>query len=883
MAFSQVQCLDDSHVNWRSSESKPEFFYSEEQRLALEALVSKGPEAFYEVLKKENIRDFLSELELKKILETLETYDPGSEYIPRGDENSDFISQNGEQGPLPSLEYWPQRSDRSIPQLDLGWPETIAYRGVTRATVYMQPPIDCQPHIKEVVRKMIFQAQKVVAVVMDMFTDVDIFKDLLEASFKRKVAIYIILDETNLKYFLQMCERAQMHTGHLKNLRVRTTGGTEFFTRSATRFKGALAQKFMFVDGDKAMNGSYSFTWSAARTDRNVISVLSGQVVEAFDKQFQELYLLSRGVSLKSIPMDEEPEPEPVILPSVIPVTPANAVVKKLVNPKYALVKAKSAEQITNSNHASSDRNLTEKQRAETKGKAIPEGRVSERPNDLMEIAPPIHPGLLNLEKANMFDYLPTWVEPDPEPSEVLGYINIIDPKIKNIQLSQMNRIKVCDISQANAQHRQMLKQKMESVKKNQSNQPTPVSPCHLNTFSSSVQIQQAPDPTGQIQQAPDPTGQIQQAPDPTEQIQKAPDSTKQIQKAPDPTGEIQQAPDPMEQIQQGPDSTEQIQKAPDPVGQIQEAPEPSPTGKTQRKPKNGDAFATLAISAHLKQPPHTKVHDQIQDNGITTPVPKPRTVHVTDFISMKSVPAEGGAAKADDTQTQQPETDSATTKRNESPAKAEATGSHCKLTRQEAVSQKAAVCPTNGVQGGEAEEDEEDVYLTVSDQGSLSGSSTTHSHQHSSTSSISDECFEGPQFFCYGSRVQVSAGRGQSSIPPAQQGKIPGERKYQRDGARVKKDPSGPGSQQHWPNKGFGLGKNTQPSRLLQGTGSFPKTTRSTLSPFQESQRISEEIRTPLGIPLSKLSQSKHLKNRACQLSDPKRKPHGTTSRKDQ
>uniref|UniRef100_A0A674JKM4 Scaffolding anchor of CK1 domain-containing protein n=1 Tax=Terrapene triunguis TaxID=2587831 RepID=A0A674JKM4_9SAUR len=164
MALSQVQCLDDSHVNWRSSESKPEFFYSEEQRLALEALVSKGPEAFYEVLKKENIRDFLSELERKKIMESLETYDPGSEYIPRHggeDSDGDCTSQGGEGELAPSLEYWPQRSDRSIPQLDLGWPETAAYRGVTRAMVYMQPPIDGQAHIKEVVRKMIVQAQKV--------------------------------------------------------------------------------------------------------------------------------------------------------------------------------------------------------------------------------------------------------------------------------------------------------------------------------------------------------------------------------------------------------------------------------------------------------------------------------------------------------------------------------------------------------------------------------------------------------------------------------------------------------------------------------------------------------------------------------------------------
>ncbi|XP_070617549.1 protein FAM83G isoform X2 [Erythrolamprus reginae] len=466
MAFSQVQCLDNSHINWRSSESKPEFFYSEEQRLALEALVARGPEAFYEVLKKENIRDFLSELELKKVLETLETYDPGAD-LPLKDSRGcgDSGSQADEQGPGPSLEYWPERSDRSIPQLDLGWPEAIAYRGVTRAAVYMQPPIDYQPHIKEVVRKMIFQAQKVVAVVMDMFTDVDIFKDLLDAGFKRKVAIYIIIDESNLKYFLQMCERAQMHAGHLKNLRIGTIGGTEFFTRSAMTFKGALAQKFMFVDGDKAVCGSYSFTWSAARTDRNVISVLSGQVVEAFDKQFQELYPMSRSVSLKSIPMGEEPEPEPVILPTVVSLTPSNSTVKKMINPKYALVKAKSTEQVGNGK-ASSEKVITEP-RAEAQSKAIPEDRVSQRPSHLMEKVPSIHPGLLNLEKANMFDYLPTWVEPDPEPgSEVLGYINIIDPKVKNIQLSQINRIKVCDVSKANAQHRLLLKQQKEAKEK---------------------------------------------------------------------------------------------------------------------------------------------------------------------------------------------------------------------------------------------------------------------------------------------------------------------------------------------------------------------------------------------------------------------------------
>ncbi|XP_063286518.1 protein FAM83G [Pelobates fuscus] len=449
MALSQVQCLDNNNVNWRSSEGKPEFFYSEEQRLALEALVSSGADSFHEIIKTENIRNFLSELELSKLACSVEPFDPDSGHTRTGCDKCEQERDDGEnqEGMEHSLEYWPEKSDCVTPELDLGWPDVVAYRGVTRATVYMQPPIEGQPHIKEVVRKMITQAQKVIAVVMDLFTDVDIFKDLLEASFKRKVAVYIILNESDLQYFLQLCERAQMHKGHLKNLRVRSVGGSEFYTRFSTKFKGCLSQKFMFVDGDKAVCGSYSFTWSAARIDRNLITVLSGQVVESFDRQFQELYLASKGVSLKNVTMDNEPEPESVAKPAAMPVGPTEAIAKKLVNPKYGLVKIKTP----------SEKDKEIKQIAANKAKWI------EQQNEESQI----HPALQNMEKANMFDYLPTWVEPEPEPgSDILGYINIIDPNIKNAQLSQMNRIKICDTSHATTQF--MLQNKELEMKQNE-------------------------------------------------------------------------------------------------------------------------------------------------------------------------------------------------------------------------------------------------------------------------------------------------------------------------------------------------------------------------------------------------------------------------------
>uniref|UniRef100_A0A672UP25 Family with sequence similarity 83 member G n=1 Tax=Strigops habroptila TaxID=2489341 RepID=A0A672UP25_STRHB len=795
MAFSQVQCLDDSHVNWRSSESKPEFFYSEEQRLALEALTSRGPDAFYEVLKKENIRDFLSELELKKILDTLETYDPGSEYIPRhgssaGESEGDHNSQGDEQDMAPSLEYWPQRSDRSIPQLDLGWPETVAYRGVTRATVYMQPPIEGQAHIKEVVRKMICQAQKVIAVVMDMFTDVDIFKDLLDAGFKRKVGVYIILDETNVKHFLQMCERAQMHAGHLKNLRVRSTGGTEFFTRSATKFKGALAQKFMFVDGDRAMCGSYSFTWSAARTDRNVITVLSGQVVEAFDKQFQELYLMSKGVSLKSISMGEEPEPEPVTLPSVVPVTPANAVVKKLINPKYALVKAKSADQISKTSSENQDKN----QKVDNKGKALPEGQGGDRHGDVADLSLLIHPGLLNLEKANMFDYLPTWVEPDPEPgSEVLGYINIIDPKIKNVKLSQMNRIKVCDVSQASAQHRQMLKNR-EMEAKNSDQEPPLVSPCQRQT----------------------------------------------------------------------------------------------------------------------PQIPMEAPAETLED--IKPPVPKPRTTPVGILVTKVVTACDSSTALEGDTQPLLADHVGAKQEPEENTNGASVETCHLQPDRSMAGPQedKGPPCAHNGL--GEEEEEEEEEYITLSDQESYSSSSADHSYRRSNASSISDEYFEvrdryGPlrrtnSDVTHNGEIlpiqrklsdpHISRGTFLSplgSLPSLKHTRAEDMTKRRSNAMEIRcvlprtildgnsSYPSTRGAQQHphcWRS-----GK--QPGHL---SASNPRTSSKCLTSLPESQKTTEEMRTPLGIPLSKLSQSKHLKSRVAGAPAAsvvsKKQPPEPTSQKD-
>lgn len=50
---------------------------------------------------------------------------------------------------------------------------------------------------------------------MDVFTDVDLLCDLMEASNKRRVPVYILLDEKNLSYFTEMCSALDIQNSHL--------------------------------------------------------------------------------------------------------------------------------------------------------------------------------------------------------------------------------------------------------------------------------------------------------------------------------------------------------------------------------------------------------------------------------------------------------------------------------------------------------------------------------------------------------------------------------------------------------------------------------------------------------------------------------------------
>nr|XP_025034912.1 proline-rich protein 36 [Pelodiscus sinensis] len=185
MAASQLGCLEDVPPGTPVTESSPEFFYSEGQRLAVEALLAGGQAAYAKRLAQDGLRPFLSDEELHS-----------PERAGEGDGDAAELS----------LSYWPGCSDEPTPELELGWPLGGNWKGFTRAEVFTHPPGDGAPKVKELVRRKIQQAAKVVAIVMDVFTDPDILLDLHEAGMRRGVPVYLILGEQHLAAFLSMAE-----------------------------------------------------------------------------------------------------------------------------------------------------------------------------------------------------------------------------------------------------------------------------------------------------------------------------------------------------------------------------------------------------------------------------------------------------------------------------------------------------------------------------------------------------------------------------------------------------------------------------------------------------------------------------------------------------
>ncbi|XP_008839014.1 protein FAM83C [Nannospalax galili] len=277
---------------WRES-SPLVLQHSEAARLAADALLERGEAAYLQVISEERELPFLSALDVDYMISHVRggpelSEAQGSETL--GPDGLSLLSE------VTSGTYFPMASDLDPPDLDLGWPEVPQATGFspTQAVVHFQR--DKVKNIKDLLRFLFSQARTVVAVVMDVFTDMELLCDLMEASSRRGVPVYLLLAQEHLKHFLEMCYKMELNGGHLLNMRVRSTCGDTYCSKAGRRFTGQALEKFVIIDCEQVVAGSYSFTWLCSQAHTSMVLQLRGHIVEDFDREFRCLYAESQPV-----------------------------------------------------------------------------------------------------------------------------------------------------------------------------------------------------------------------------------------------------------------------------------------------------------------------------------------------------------------------------------------------------------------------------------------------------------------------------------------------------------------------------------------------------------------------------------------------------------
>ncbi|KAG3273657.1 protein FAM83A isoform X1 [Ictidomys tridecemlineatus] len=288
--------LEDVKSQWVRP-ARADFSDNESVRLATDALLDGGPEAYWRALSQEGEVDFLSSVETQYI--QAQAKEPpcapdlagGAEAGPKG---LDSCS-------LPSGTYFPVASEGSEPDLLHTWAsaEKPYLKEKSSATVYFQ--MDKHNNIRDLVRRCITRTNQVLAILMDVFTDVEIFCDILEAANKRGVFVCVLLDQGGVKLFQEMCDKIQISDSHLKNIAIRSVEGEVYCAKSGRKFAGQIQEKFLISDWRVVLSGSYSFSWLCGHVHRNILSKFTGQAVELFDEEFRHLYASSKPLmGLKS-------------------------------------------------------------------------------------------------------------------------------------------------------------------------------------------------------------------------------------------------------------------------------------------------------------------------------------------------------------------------------------------------------------------------------------------------------------------------------------------------------------------------------------------------------------------------------------------------------
>ncbi|XP_069546683.1 protein FAM83A isoform X2 [Brachyistius frenatus] len=285
MSNSQEQSLDENVVFLPVDESCAEFLHCEREREAVERLLSAGPEAFNSSVGTKRSACFLSAEEVGQITSWAQNYRHNRPQV----EQENGAGSSSEMEDFPDT-YFPCHSDMPTPDLDLGWPERDTKRVQTgNVTVHTSPPAEGDPSVREIIRRHLQKASQVIAIVTDRLTDGAIISDLHYAA-SRGVPVYIILNQRSIQ------ENFTLNRLRHPNMRVRVLGGKTFCSRAGRIVVGEMKDKFLLVDLETVIHGSYSLTWTDARLHRQLITVLSGPVIDSFDREFRILFAASLPV-----------------------------------------------------------------------------------------------------------------------------------------------------------------------------------------------------------------------------------------------------------------------------------------------------------------------------------------------------------------------------------------------------------------------------------------------------------------------------------------------------------------------------------------------------------------------------------------------------------
>ncbi|XP_070601073.1 protein FAM83C [Erythrolamprus reginae] len=304
--------LEDLKKPWKKEASPSMLQHSETARLAVDAFLEQGEPGYLHVIAKEKELPFLSTMDMAYMSQHIQSIpESPKKGLEAGFARADSMDRESLLSELTSGTYFPFMSDIDPPQLELGWPMMPSVTVLNRTEVSLYFQRDKANNVKELLRSLIMKAKTVIAIVMDQFTDMEILSDLIEASNKRRVPVYLILDEKNLKEFTEMCNKMEVTMDDLLNMRIRSVSGDTYYSKAGKKLTGQALEKFVLIDCEQVLAGSYSFTWLCSQVHTCLVMHFKGKIVDDFDREFRCIYAESRSVNQLGIPTAENSTPSP--------------------------------------------------------------------------------------------------------------------------------------------------------------------------------------------------------------------------------------------------------------------------------------------------------------------------------------------------------------------------------------------------------------------------------------------------------------------------------------------------------------------------------------------------------------------------------------------